>query len=198
MFCSHTSSETSANSCQSQARQRGTFGGESVIVIGFTPSTTGFPSVRIISPTSHTASIASRRRDATSTINSVANNTFKRTTSYFRRSESSSALLWGPYTSQRMRFLHAKCLFHGEFNYDRHSSFIKSPTPSLIHSQFVCAVSVALIKRYWNTNYKKTKECLYVHIHVFCLLWKREDLPLRLAFCTAAWKIRQCSDLFLI
>jgi len=110
----------------------------------------------------------SRLRDAISTINSVANNTFKRTTSYSRRSESSSALLWGPYTSHRMRFLQEKCLFQGEFNYDSHSSFITSPTPSLIHSQFVCALSVALIKRYRNTNCRKTKERLY--IHVFSLL----------------------------
>jgi hypothetical protein len=93
----------------------------------------GFSPLSTIPPTPHTASIVSRRRDAISAINSVANNTFKRTTSYSRRSESSSALLWGPYTSQRMRFLHAKCLFHGEFNYDSHSSFITSPTTSLIH-----------------------------------------------------------------
>jgi len=196
-FRTHTSFETSANICQSQARQRGIFGGQSVIVIGFTPGTSGFPSVRIIPPTPHNASIASRRRDAISTINSVANNTFKRTTSYSRRSESSSALLWGPYTSQRMRFLYTKCLFHREFNYDSHSSFITSPTTSLIHSQFVCAVSVALIKRYWNTNYKKTKEGLYVHIQVFCFPWKPEEVPLRLAFYAAACMTRQCSDLFL-
>jgi hypothetical protein len=79
-----------------------------------------------------------------------------------------------------MRFLHAKCLFHGGFNYDIHSPFITSLTPPLIHSQFVYAVSVALIKRYWNTKYKKTKEFLY--IHVFCLSQKRGEVPLRLIF----------------
>jgi hypothetical protein len=96
-----------------------------------------FSPVRIIPPTSHTALTVPRRRDATSTINSVANNTFKRTTFYSKRSESSSALLWGPYTSHRMRFLHAKCLFHGESNYDSHSSFITSPY-SIIYSFAIC------------------------------------------------------------
>jgi len=123
----HTSAETSANVNPVFLVDRSSLWQVYFQDFGFFP-------VRIIPPTSQTDSIVSRRRDAISAIKSVANNTFKRTTSYCRRSESSSALLWGPYTSQRMRFLHAKCLFHGEFNYDSHPSFITSP---LLHHLFI-------------------------------------------------------------
>lgn len=48
--------------------------------------------------------------------------------------------------------------------------FYHFPSPSVIHSQLVYAVSVALTKRYWNTGYENAKEWL----SIFCLPQKRQ------------------------